>query len=93
MRYLKGKINVNKATFTELGLYLAKRSVNRAGVARRTGLSTYRLSQLSINPKSQLRADELYLIAMAIGEDPGDMFRYLYRDMLLPDSDTRIPDR
>ncbi|RQP17848.1 MAG: XRE family transcriptional regulator [Parapedobacter sp.] len=68
---------------TELGLYLAKRSVNRAEVARKTGLSTYRLSQLSINPKSQLRADELYLIALAIGEDPGVMFKHLYREVSL----------
>jgi len=74
---------VNKGTLTELGLYLAKRSVNRAEVARKTGLSTYRLSQLSINPKSQLRADELYLIALAIGEDPGVMFKHLYRETSL----------
>lgn len=74
---------MNKGTLTELGLYLAKRSVNRAEVARKTGLSTYRLSQLSINPKSQLRADELYLIALAIGEDPGVMFKHLYRETSL----------
>ncbi|MFC7526224.1 helix-turn-helix domain-containing protein [Parapedobacter sp. GCM10030251] len=74
---------MNKGTLTELGLYLAKRSVNRAEVARKTGLSTYRLSQLSINPKSQLRADELYLIALAIGEDPGVMFKHLYREASL----------
>ncbi|GGC21835.1 hypothetical protein GCM10011386_12270 [Parapedobacter defluvii] len=74
---------MNKGTLTELGLYLAKRSVNRAEVARKTGLSTYRLSQLSINPKSQLRADELYLIALAIGEDPGVMFKHLYREVSL----------
>lgn len=71
---------MSKGTFTELGLYLAKRSVNRAEVARKTGISTYRLSQLSINQKAHLRADELYLIALAIGEDPGLMFKHLYRD-------------
>lgn len=85
--------NVNKGTLTELGLYLAKRSVNRAEVSRKTGLSTYRLSQLSINPKSQLRADELYLIALAIGEDPGTMFRYLYQNIHLPDDEVFISEQ
>lgn len=68
---------------TELGLYLAKRSINKAEVSRKTGLSTYRLSQLSINPKSQLRVDELYLIALAIGVHPGEMFEFLCRDLKL----------
>lgn len=75
---------MKKETLTALGLYLAKRSVNRAEVSRKTGLSTYRLSQLSINSKAQLRADELYLIALAIQEDPAKMFMTLHMDLQLP---------
>lgn len=87
------KSSVEKETLTELGLYLAKRSVNRAEVSRKTRLSTYRLSQLSINPTTQLRADELYLIALAIGEDPGIMFKSLFRNLSLPNgSDINIPE-
>lgn len=71
---------------TELGLYLAKRSINKAEVSRKTGLSTYRLSQLSINPKSQPRADELYLIALAIGVQPGEMFEHLHKGLSLIDT-------
>lgn len=68
---------------TDLGLYLAKRSINKAEVSRKTGLSTYRLSQLSINPKSHLRVDELYLIALAIGVSPGEMFEFLCQNLKL----------
>lgn len=75
---------MKKDTLTDFGLYLAKRSVNRAEVSRKTGLSTYRLSQLSINPRTNLRADELYLIALAIGDDPAAMFMELHRDLKLP---------
>jgi putative transcriptional regulator len=68
---------------TALGLYLAKRSINKAEVSRKTGLSTYRLSQLSINPKSHVRIEELYLIALAIGVKPGEMFEELCGNLKL----------
>lgn len=55
---------------TELGLYLSKKSVNRSDVARKTGISKTRLSELSNNSSTKLRADELYLIALAIDVDP-----------------------
>ena len=66
---------------TSLGLYLTKKSVNRAMVSRRTGISQARLSQLTSNESTKLRADELYLIALAIHVDPGEMFTYFrYQD-------------
>ena len=76
--------NLQKETLTKLGLYLAKKSVNKADVARKTGLSAYRLSTLSINPKSQLRVDELYLIALAIEADPAELFLSVCQDLALP---------
>ncbi|WPU97843.1 helix-turn-helix transcriptional regulator [Mucilaginibacter sp. cycad4] len=75
---------MEKETLTKLGLYLAKKSVNKADVARKTKLSTYRLSQLSINPKSHLRVDELYLIALAIEADPGELLATICKDVKLP---------
>ena len=68
---------------TKLGDYLTKKSVNKSEVARKTGLSNARLSELTINPKARLRADELYLIAMAIEVSPSDMINYLYDDLEL----------
>jgi DNA-binding Xre family transcriptional regulator len=75
---------LHKETLTKLGLYLAKKSVNKADVARKTGLSAFRLSQLSINPKSQLRVDELYLIALAIEADPAEVLKAVCQDISLP---------
>ncbi len=63
-------MNENQIKMTELGLFLAKKSVNRSDVARKTGISKTRLSELSNNKKTKLRADELYLIALAIDVNP-----------------------
>lgn len=68
---------------TDLGLYLTKKSINKAEVSRRTGISKSRLSQLSGNDSSKLRADELYLIALAIDIAPGEMFEEIFKDLKL----------
>ncbi len=60
---------------TPLGKYLAKRSVNKSEVSRRTGLSKVRLSELTLNPATKLRADELYLIALAIHAEPCELLK------------------
>jgi len=59
---------------TELGSYLAKKTVNKAEVSRRTGISATRLSELTLNVSTKLRADELYMIALAIDVDPCEVF-------------------
>jgi hypothetical protein len=68
---------------TKLGEYLSRKSVNKSEIARRTGLSSPRLSELTINPKAQLRADELYLIAMAIDADPCEMLKEICAELRL----------
>lgn len=68
---------------TSLGLYLAKKSINKAEVSRRTGISKSRLSQLSSNESAKLRADELYLIALAIDIDPCEVLKEIFRDLSL----------
>ncbi|GBF20355.1 MULTISPECIES: helix-turn-helix domain-containing protein [Arenibacter] len=69
---------------TNLGLYLAKKSINKAEVARKTGLSKSRLSQLSSNETTKLRADELYLIALAIDIDPCELLKEVFKGIKLP---------
>ena len=64
---------------TELGLFLSKRSVNRSDVARKTGISKTRLSELANNPSTKLRVDELYLIALAIGVEPCEVLKEVCR--------------
>ncbi len=68
---------------TKLGLYLAQKSVNKAEVARKTGLTKARMNELTLNERSHLRAEELYLIALAIDVDPGDLLESLYRESML----------
>lgn len=69
---------------TELGLYLAKKSINRSEVSRRTGISKTRLSELSNNSKTLLRVEELYLISLAIDVDPCEVLKVVCKDVTLP---------
>jgi DNA-binding Xre family transcriptional regulator len=60
---------------TKLGNFLDKKSVNKSEISRRTGLRKSRLSELSTNEKAKLRADEIYLIAIAIDVDPCEVLK------------------
>ena len=62
---------------TKLGEYLDKKAVNKAQISRRTGLSKQRVSELSTNVTSKLRADELYLIALSIEVNPCDLLDFV----------------
>lgn len=68
---------------TELGLFLSKKSASKAEISRKTGISKSRISELTLNPSTQLRAWELYLIALALDVDPGEMFKEMYMDLSL----------
>lgn len=68
---------------TKLGLYLAQKSVNKSEVARKAGLTKARMNELTLNERSHLRAEELYLIALAIDVKPGDLLEVLYGDLSL----------
>lgn len=70
---------------TELGLYLAKKSVNKSEVSRRTGISKARISELTLKQSTQLRVKELYLIALAIDVDPCEVFKEVCADLKLKD--------
>ncbi|MCG8323456.1 MAG: helix-turn-helix domain-containing protein [Cytophagales bacterium] len=62
---------------TKLGEYFASKAVNRSQIARRTGLSKQRLSELAINKKTKLQVEELYLIAMALEACPCELVEFL----------------
>ncbi len=72
---------------TKLGIYLAQRSVNKAEVARKTGLTKARMNELTLNERSHLRAEELYLIALAIGVSPCELLVALFNDLKLTSQD------
>jgi len=68
---------------TKLGLFLAKKSVSKAEVARKTGISKSRISELTLNNSTKLRADELYLIALSIDVSPSELLEFIYGDLKL----------
>lgn len=72
---------------TELGLYLAKKSVSKAAVSNRTGISRSRISELTLNENTHLRAKELYLIALAIDVDPCEVLQEIYKNVELLSSE------
>lgn len=62
---------------TKLGMYLAQKSVNKSEVARKTGLSRARMNELTLHERSHLRAEELYLIALAVDVAPCELLEAL----------------
>lgn len=74
---------LNSDKMTELGLYLSRKSVNRSDVARKTGISKTRLSELSNKLSTKLRVDELYLIAQAIDVDPCEIMNEVCKEIKL----------
>ena len=70
---------------TELGLFFAKKSINKADVSRKTGISASRLSELTLNADTHLRAKELYLIALAIDVDPCELLKTIFKGVSLPE--------
>lgn len=72
---------------TKLGLYLAQKSVNKAEVARKTGLTKARMNELTLNERSHLRGEELYLIALAIDVNPCELLEALYGKIKLERND------
>lgn len=68
---------------TRLGEYLAKKSVNKSEVSRRTGISKARLSELTLNDSTKLRADEIFLIALAIDVTPAELLEFVCKGLKL----------
>ena len=58
---------------TKLGDFFSSKSINKAEIARKTGLSNTRLSELTRKESAKLKADELYLIALAIDIEPSEI--------------------
>jgi transcriptional regulator with XRE-family HTH domain len=68
---------------TDIGEFLNKKSVNKAEIARRTGISTSRLSELSLNESTRFTVEELYLIALAIDINPATVLEEVCKHLKL----------
>ena len=63
---------------TDLGKILSRKSIKKSIVSRKTGISTSRLSELSRNPSTHLKAIELVLISKAIDIPPEELLKELF---------------
>jgi hypothetical protein len=68
---------------TELGIFLSKKSASKSEISRKTGISKSRITELTLNGSTQLRAKELYLIALAIDIDVCELIKELYKQVKL----------
>lgn len=66
---------------TPLGSLFVKRSVNKASIARRTGITKQRLTRLSRETNIRILASEVYLIAITVGIDPGKLLDLLCKHL------------
>jgi DNA-binding Xre family transcriptional regulator len=58
---------------TLLGNLFIKKSINKASISRRTGISKQRLTRLSREKRIRILASEVYLIALTTGMEPGKL--------------------
>jgi putative transcriptional regulator len=68
---------------TTLGDYFLKKSLNKANISRITGIKATRLTHLSRKESAKLTAEELHLIALAIGIEPTEILTELYGHLKL----------
>ncbi|SHO65372.1 helix-turn-helix domain-containing protein [Algoriphagus zhangzhouensis] len=66
---------------TRLGEIFTRKSINKADVARKSGLTSQRIGVLTLDQKAKLTVAELYLIAKAIDEDPCKLLDYVCQDL------------
>ncbi len=57
--------------------------INCSVVSCKTGISKTRLSELSNNPNTKLRVDELYLITLAIDVEPSEILKEVCKNLEL----------
>lgn len=57
---------MKKETLTPLGLFLSKKPLSQAKLARMTGIKKDRVSRLHVNSSTKPTFEEVYLIALAL---------------------------
>lgn len=78
-------MNEDAKDMTKLGDFLEKKSIKKADVSRKTGISQSRISELTNNESTRLTADELYLISLAIDIEPGQIIKQICGHLSLID--------
>jgi len=69
---------------TKLGEYFEEKSINKASIARKTGLDKNRITAITTRSSARLTAEELYLIALAVKANPAELLDYVCGHLQLP---------
>ncbi|WP_304343953.1 helix-turn-helix domain-containing protein [Chryseobacterium koreense] len=68
---------------TNLGKIFEEKLVNKSAISRITGISSARLSELSRNENTVMKAKEMYLIALALEIPVEEFAKKLYSHLKL----------
>lgn len=71
----------NKNHRTSFGRYLDSKAINQAALSRVTGIRPNRISEFASKDCLKMRADEIYIVAKAINEDPCRLLEYICKDV------------
>ena len=66
---------------TSFGRYLDNKAINQAALSRVTGIRPNRISEFASKDCLKMRADEIYIVAKAINEDPCRLLEYICKDV------------
>ncbi|MDX3914538.1 MULTISPECIES: helix-turn-helix domain-containing protein [Olivibacter] len=72
-----------KETITKLGLYLSRKPLSQAKLARMTGISKDRISRLHVDLTTKPTIDEVYLISLALEVNLNEIAAFLCKDLKL----------
>ena len=72
-----------KETLTNLGLYLSRKPLSQAKLARRTGIKKDRMSKLHVDLNARPTLEEIYLIALALEVNYSEIVDFLCKDLKL----------
>ena len=79
---------MSKEKLTRLGLYLSRKPLSQAKLARRTGISKDRIRKLHIDIKSRSTVEEIYLIALALEVNYSEIIEFICEGLTLrPESE------
>ncbi|MBX2952235.1 MAG: hypothetical protein KF870_07000 [Leadbetterella sp.] len=73
----------NRNHRTSFGRYLDRKAINQAALSRATGIRPNRISEFASKDCLKMRADEIYILAKAIHEDPCHLLEYICKDIRL----------
>lgn len=74
-----------KDVMTKFGQFLQDRYFNHTDLAKKTGITKYRMYNLRTKEKAEIKIDELYKVCLVLKIDPKELLEILCVDVQLPE--------